>query len=137
MEIRIKAARSLAVVGSVLLFVGGLLHLFGGYPLVRSGVLASNLDAGLRGALRSVFLIVGWHWIVIAVIAAAAAFSRSRAAKLLVLVCGFTLLVDGVLMAVFLGWFVGTNMILLSALLILCGGVALVPAKQALAAVAR
>lgn len=135
MDARIKAARLLAALGSILLLGGGLLHLFGGYPLVKAGVLSSNLDAALKPALRSVFLIVGWHWIVIAVIAALAAFSRSRVGKTLVLICGLTLLVDGMLMAVFLGWFVGTNMILLSALLILCGGFALVPAKQGFAAV--
>lgn len=135
MNTRTKAARWLVGVGSLLLFGGGFLHLFGGYPLVKAGVLSSNLDAALKSALRSVFLMVGWHWIVLAVIATLAAFSRAPVAKLLVLLCGFTLLVDGALMATFLGWFVGTNMILFSALLILCGGFALEPATRALATV--
>ncbi|HEV2135614.1 MAG TPA: hypothetical protein VGR47_15370 [Terracidiphilus sp.] len=130
MKTQNKIGRGLAGAGCVILFAGALLHLIAGYPLVSAGVLKSNLDAGLKPALRSVFLIVGWHWIVIAVIAAVAAFIRPRGGRVVVLICGFAILVDGALMAVFLGWFVGTNMILLSALLILCGGFVLAPAKR-------
>jgi hypothetical protein len=127
---RIKIGRGLAGAGSVILFGGALLHLIAAYPQVSSGVLVSNLDAGLKSALRSVFLIVGWHWIVIAAIAAVAAFTRASLGRTLVVICGFAILVDAAVMAAFLGWFVGTDMILASAVLILCGGFALAPKKR-------
>lgn len=83
------------------------------------------------------FLIVGWHWIAIAAVAAVAAFTRARVGKALVLICGFAILIDGAVMAAFLGWFVGTDMILVSALLILCGGFALVPAERPVETIAK
>lgn len=137
MNNRTKIARSLVGLGSIVLFAGALLHLIAGYPLVSAGVLASNLDAALKPALRSVFLIVGWHWIVVAVISAVGAFARARLAKTIVLICGLAVLIDGTVMAVFLGWFVGSEMILASALLILCGGLALDHAKRAVDIVAE
>jgi len=132
MNNRMRIGRGLASVGIIILFGGALLHLIAAYPQVSAGVLASNLDAGLKPALRSVFLIVGWHWIVVAIIAFLAAFSRARIGRTLLLICGLAILVDGAVMAALLGWFVGSDMILLSALLILCGGFALAPAKRAL-----
>ena len=128
---RSLAARCLVGIGCLSLAAGAVLHLTGGYPLVSAGVLASNLNTDLQSAFRSVFFIVGWHWLVIAAIAMIAAFSRASAAKAIVLLCAAALIVDGALMAKFLGWFVGTDMILVSALLILCGGFALAPVKQA------
>jgi len=125
-----KAGRWLVGTGCLVLAAGAVLHLVAAYPQVSSGVLASNLDTGLKSALRSVFLIVGWHWLIIAAIAMIAAFSRASAAKTIVLLCAVALIVDGAVMARFLGWFVGTDMILVSALLILCGGFALAPAKK-------
>jgi hypothetical protein len=130
MNVRMKAARWLVGTGCLLLAAGAVLHLVAAYPQISAGVLASNLNAELQSALRSVFLIVGWHWLMIAAIAMIAAFSRASAAKAIVLFCAVTLIVDGALMAKFLGWFVGTDMILASALLILCGGFAIAPAKQ-------
>jgi hypothetical protein len=130
MTVRIKVARSLVGIGCLSLAAGAVLHLTGGYPLVSAGVLASNLNTDLQSAFRSVFLIVGWHWLMIAAIAMIAAFSRARTAKAIVLLCAVTLIVDGALMAKFLGWFVGTDMILVSALLILCGGFAIAPAER-------
>lgn len=132
---RTKIGRAVATLGIIILFGGALLHLIAAYPQVSTGVLASNLDSSLKPALRAVFLIVGWHWIAIAAIAALAAFTRARAGKAVVLICGFAILVDGAVMAAFVGWFVGTDMILASAVLILCGGFALGPTKRAVEAV--
>jgi hypothetical protein len=134
---RMKIGRGLASAGSIILFAGALLHLIGGYPQVSAGLLASNLTADLKPALRGVFLMLGWHWIVIALIAAVAAFTRARLGKALALICGFATLVDAVLMAAFLGWFVGTDMILASSLLLLCSGFMLASAKPAVEAVAE
>jgi hypothetical protein len=137
MNIRMKVGRGLASAGILILLGGALLHLIAAYPQVSTGVLASNVTADLKPALRSVFLIVGWHWIILAAVAAVATFTRARVGKALVLICGFAILVDGIVMAALLGWFVGTDMILISALLILCGGFALDPAKQVAEAIAE
>jgi hypothetical protein len=142
MSVRIKDTRSLAArcligTGCLSLAAGAMLHLNGGYRLVRAGVLASNLNIELQSALRCVFLIVGWHWLMIASIALIAAFSRAPAAKAVVLLCAVALIVDDVLMAKFLGWFVGTNIILVSALLILGGGFATAPARRVVEQLAK
>lgn len=131
MDTRTKLGRVLVGTGTIILFGGALLHSIAAYPEVSRGVLASNLAANLKPALRAVFLIVGWHWAVLAVIAAVAAFTRARVRKAVVLICGLAILVDGAVMVSLLGWFVGTIMILVSALLILCGGFALAPAERA------
>lgn len=127
---RSLAARWLVGIGCLSLAAGAVLHLTGGYQLVLAGTLASNLNTELEYALRCVFLIVGWHWLVIAAIAMIAAFLRTSTARAIVLLCAVALIVDGALMAKFLGWFVGTDMILASAVLILCGGFALAPVGQ-------
>jgi uncharacterized membrane protein len=115
-------------IGCLNVAAGAVLHLAGGYHEVEAGVLASNLDTVLKSALRCVFLIVGCHWIVLAMITSIAAFSRASIRETVVLLCALALIIDSSLMAAFLGWFVGTDMILASALLILCGGFTLAPA---------
>lgn len=131
MSARIKAARCLIGIGCLVLAAGAVLHLGAAYPQVSAGVQGSNLSTGLQSGLRSVFLIVGWHWLMIAVITMIAAFSRASSAKVIILLCAIVLIVDGAVMAKFLGWFVGTDMIFVSAFLILCGGFAIAPAKRA------
>jgi hypothetical protein len=42
--------------------------------------------------------------------------------KVIVLFCGFSLLVTMAVMMAFMGWFVGTGLVVASALMILCGG---------------
>jgi hypothetical protein len=122
---RSKAAGSLVACGCIVLLAGAALHLAAAYPRVSAAVKSSNLNAGLQSALRSVFLIVGWHWIVIGFIVLIGAFLETKLRKPIVLFCGFALLLDAGVMARFLGWFVGTDMILASALLILFGGLLL------------
>ena len=129
MNVRNTTARWLVGTGCLVLLPGAGLHLAAAYPKVSASVLASNLDTGLQSALRCVFLIVGWHWIVLAAIAVFAVFSRAPVGKIVVLLCALALIFDAALMAAFLGRFLGTGMILASALLILCGGFALPPAK--------
>ena len=99
--------------------------LIAAYPQVSAGLRGSNLNNGIQAALRAVFLLIGWDWIAIAMIVLIAAFTATRIRKRLVLICGFLLLLHGALMLAFLGWFVGSDMILASALLILCGALLL------------
>jgi hypothetical protein len=119
---RNKAARILVTVGAFVLIAGALFHCIVAYPRVSVAVHASNLDALLQSALRTVFLLVGWDWIVIAIIMLISAFTVTGFRKVIVLFCGFALLVSAAMMLGFLGWFLGTDMILASALMSLCGG---------------
>jgi hypothetical protein len=119
---RNNAARILVALGALVLIAGALFHCIAAYPKVSIAVGASNLGVPLQGALRAVFLLVGWDWIVIAIILLISAFTVTKLRKLIVLFCGFALLVIAAVMLTFLGWFAGTDIILASALMSVCGG---------------
>lgn len=122
MNARNKAARILVALGALVLIAGALLHCIAAYPKVSTAVKASDLGAPLQGALRTVFLLVGWDWIVIAIIMLISAFTVTKLRKIIVLLCGLALLVTAAMMLAFLGWFAGTDIILASALMSFCGG---------------
>ena len=126
---RQRAALSLTVLGCVVLLVGAVLHLIAGYPLVVAGTNASSLAPDLQSAFRTVFLLVGWDWIVTGILVLAASFSTAKLGKAIVLICGLSLLGHGTIMVRFLGWFAGTDMIFTAGLLIFCGGALFQPAS--------
>ncbi|MGB0014728.1 MAG: hypothetical protein WBQ03_24250 [Candidatus Sulfotelmatobacter sp.] len=119
---RNNAARILVALGALVLIAAALIHCIAAYPKVSTVVNASNLSAPLQRALRTVFLLVGWDWIVIAIIMLINAFTVTKLRKVIVFFCGFALLVTAVVMLTFLGSFVGTDMVLASALMSFCGG---------------
>ncbi len=118
---RKRAARILVVLGSIVLFASAALHSLAAYPNVSSALGGSNLSAPLQAALRAVFLLVGWDWIVIAVVALLAAFTEAKWRKMLVLFCALALLVETGLTLAFIGVFLGNELIGSAALLILSG----------------
>ena len=118
---RNNAARILVALGAMVLIAAALLHL-SDYPKDLSAVSASNLGAPLQGAVRALYFLVGCDWIVIAIIMLISAFAVTKLGKVIVLFCGFALLVNMAVMLAFMGRFVGTDMVLASALTILCGG---------------
>jgi hypothetical protein len=118
---RNSAARMLVALGAMVLIAAALLHL-SDYPKDLSAVSASNLGAPLQGGVRSLYFLVGWDWIVIAIIMLISAFTVTKLRKVIVLFCGFALLVNVAVILAFMGWFFGTDMVLASALMILCGG---------------
>jgi hypothetical protein len=91
------------------------------YAKDLGAVSASNLGARLKGAVHALYFLVGWEWIVIAIIMLISVFN-TPSFKVIVLFCGFALLVTMAVMLAFMGWFVGTYMILASALISICGG---------------
>jgi hypothetical protein len=119
---RNKAARILVALGGIVLFASAALHCMAAYPTVSSALSASNLSAPLKAALRAVFLLVGWDWIVIAVVALLAGFTETKLRKILVLFCGVAVLVETGLTLALIGVFLGNEMIGSAALLIICGG---------------
>jgi hypothetical protein len=122
-------AQLLIGLGSLNMLLGAGLHLFAGYPLVVAGLAASNLNPELANAMRAVFLMIGLMWIVIAVVTLIAAFTRTRIRRVLVLFCGLSHLSAIPLWVRLMGWFIGNEMFLLSAVLITCGGFLLPPAE--------
>jgi hypothetical protein len=119
---RNKAARIFVTIGSVVLFASAALHSIGAYPKLSAALSASTLDVHLQAALRAIFLSVGWDWIVIAIIALIAAFTATKLRKMLVLICGFAVLVETGLTLAFIGPFIGNELIGSAAVLLIVGG---------------
>jgi len=103
------------------LIAAALLHL-SDYAKDMRAVSASTLRAPMQSEVRSLFLLVGWDWLAIAIIVLMSAFAVKELRKPIVLFCGFALLVTLVVILVLMGWFWGCGVILLSSLMILCGG---------------
>ena len=122
MSKRQRTAQILIALGSLVVLVGSGLHLAGGYPIVSAALTKSNLDDGIRGALRAVFLMIGITWIVAALVALIATFVLTRTSKPVTLLCGFALLLQVPIWVGLMGWFVGNEMFLLGAGLIVSGG---------------
>jgi hypothetical protein len=107
-EGRDNAARILVALGAMVLIAAALLHL-SDYPKDLSAVSASNLGAPLQGGVRSLYFLVGWDWIVIAIIMLISAFTLTKLREVIALFCGFALLVNMTVMLAFMGWFVGPD----------------------------
>jgi hypothetical protein len=76
----------------------------------------------MQREVRSLFLLVGWDWLVIAIIMQMIAVAVKELRKPIVLFCGFALLVTLAVILGCMGWFWGCAVVLSSALMILCGG---------------
>ncbi len=122
MSKRQRTPQILAAFGCLIVLVGSGLHLGGGYPIVSATLAKSNLDEGIRNALRAVFLMIGITWIVVALVTLIATFSITRTSKPVTLLCGFALLLQVPIWVHLMGWFVGNEMFLLGAGLIVSGG---------------
>jgi len=116
--------------GSLNVLVGAGLHWAGGYPLVSKALAGSNLSAPLANAMRAVFLMIGLTWVTIAIIAFIAAFYQTRIRKLLVLLCGLSLLAEVPIWVALMGWFIGNEMFLFSGILISLGAILLPPSSN-------
>ena len=119
---RNQAARVFVILGSVVLLASAALHCFAGYSKVFPVLSTSNLNPGLRAAFRVVFLSLGWHWLLTAIVALLAGLTETKLRKMLVLLCGFTVLLEAGIGASMMGFFIGNEMIGAAALLLVCGG---------------
>jgi hypothetical protein len=117
-----RTAQVLIGLGCLVLLLGAALHLIAAYPKVSAALASSNLNEALRNAMRAVFLMIGLTWIVVAVVTLIATFARTRTSKLIILFCGLTLLLQIPIWVSLMGWFIGNQMFLLGAALIVCGG---------------
>ena len=122
---RNRAGQILVTAGSIGLGCAAALHLGAGYRNGFPALAASNLGAGLQSGFRVVFLSVAWDWILIALIAVVAAFRTSAGGRVLVLVCGFGVLIESIAGAAAMGLFFGNELIGAAAILTVIGGLLL------------
>ena len=120
-----RRAKILVLLGCVDLLVAAAVHVLGAYPGFSAALAASNLIGPLQPAVRVVFLLVGWQWIVTAVVALLVAFAPTRLSKPIILICSIGLLVETALTLKFVGVFIGNEMIGSAALLLLLGGLSI------------
>ncbi len=130
MKNRQTVARWLVGLGCLDMLAGSILHLAAGYPMIAAALAASNLEAAMQGAARTVFLLIGFTWIVIAIVTLIAAFTKTRIRKAIVLLCGFALLVEIPIWVRIMGWFIGNEMFLIAGVLVICGGFAFPPVPE-------
>lgn len=122
MSKRQVVAQVLVGLGSLIVLVGASLHRAGGYPRVVAALAASNLDSMMANAMRAVFLMIALTWVTIAIVAIIAAFTQTRIRRLLVLLCGLSLLAEVPVWVALMGWFIGNEMFVVSGVLITLGG---------------
>jgi hypothetical protein len=122
MNARNRAGQIVIAIGSVVLFISAALHFLAGQSTGFPALAASNLDVGLQAGFRVVFLSVGWHWIVLGIIAMVAAFKVAARRRTLVLICGLGVLIEAAVGAAVMGVFIGTEMIGAAAILTIIGG---------------
>ena len=115
-------ARFLIIAGAGVLFLSAALHTFAAYPRVTAAVSVSNLSPTLKGALRTVFLLVGWNWLAIGILALVAALRNGTSRKLLVLLLGASILVEAGLSLAMMGVFIGNELLAAAAVLLSAGG---------------
>jgi hypothetical protein len=118
---RTSVALTLITLGATFLIAAALLHL-SDYPKDLSAVGASNLRPGLKGAVRSLYFLVAVDWIVIAIFFLFSAFSETQLRSKILFLGGMALLANMTVMFANMGWFIGTGVMLASALMILGGG---------------
>lgn len=115
-------ARVLIIVGAAVLFLSAAVHTFAAYPKVAAAISASNLSPTLKSALRTVFILVGWNWLAIGLLALLTALRAGTSAKLLILFLGASVLVETGLSLAMMGVFLGNELLATAAVLLLAGG---------------
>ena len=113
-----KLARWLILLGSVVLFCGGLLHLIG-YKFVIPLIANTGVDAKVVGAVKCVWLVFSVQLLILS--PAFVWISRRPGARPLLLFLALIPLIDGILMYYFVGSFIGSNMVAAGTVLLLVG----------------
>jgi hypothetical protein len=117
---RDSAARLLVVLGAIALFATAVGHL---RDYGKDTLRASVLSASMQEVFRAMHLLVGWQWIVLAMIALLAVIGEMRLRRVFVLLCGVAVLVEATLTLAQMGVFLGTELMALAAILMIGGGV--------------
>jgi len=118
-------ARFLILLGAGVLFLSAAVHTFAAYPRVAVAVNSSNLSSTLKAALRTVFLLLGWNWFAIGLLALLTTLRTGTSHKLMVVLLGASILVQTGLSLAMMGVFVGNELLAAAAALLLAGGLLL------------
>jgi hypothetical protein len=124
-----KLARLFILLGSIVMFVGALLHILGGSLGVFPVLVKAGVDPRVVGAVKCVWLVVSAHGVLLA--PALVWISRRPGTRSLLRYLALIPIVDAVLMFRFVGLFAGFYIVSASALLLLAGAW-LVPRDQTL-----
>lgn len=116
---RNTVARVLVALGAIGWFVTAVFHL---KDYSKDTAKLTALSYPLQSSFRTLFLMVGWDWIVVAVVALLAAFTETTLRKVLVLLCGVAGLVQAALALAIMGIFLGTELMWPAAISLVVGG---------------
>ena len=122
MTTRRSISRMLVALGCIVLLVAAALHCLVYVRFSAPAVHTSNLPIALQSVFEVAFLSMAWSWIVLALIALVVIFGEPRLGKPIALICGFAVLIQAVLTAPILGFFIGNEMIGAASLLMIIGG---------------
>jgi hypothetical protein len=114
-----KFARLLILLGSIVMFVGALLHIVGGSLGVFPVLVKAGVDPRVAGAVKCVWVVVSAHGVLLA--PALVWISRRQGTSSLLRYLALIPLVDAVLMFHYVGPFAGLYLVSASALLLLTG----------------
>ena len=92
---------TLVRLGSIMLILTAFFHIYLGYPYVTKGMGAANLDLGVSGEVKAVWIGFCLHLFFIAYLLLANS-RRDNFHKLIVMLCGLIVLADGLLVRAFM-----------------------------------
>jgi hypothetical protein len=97
----LKFPMTLVRVGSIMLIITAFFHVYLGYPYVSNGMVAANLDLGVSGDVKAVWIGFALHLFFIAYLLLANS-RRNNHHNLVLMLCGLIVLADGQLVRIFL-----------------------------------
>ncbi len=95
---------------------------------VSGALTRTTLNEFLTTALKVVWLMIAWHYVVLASMALIAVFGLTRPAKVILILIGILVGLDAVVLVASLGWFEGGTLLAIAAAL-LVGGALVFPRK--------
>jgi hypothetical protein len=125
---RDAAAKVLAVAGALALLATAAGHL---KDYEKDTLRAAVLRPSMQAAFRAMHLLVGWQWIVLAMVALLAMSAETNLRAVLILFCGFAVLIEAALTFVNMGVFLGTELMILAAILTIGAGALFASSRKA------
>jgi hypothetical protein len=111
--------RWLILLGSIVLFAAGLMHVIGGFSFLIPALVKAGIDVRLLSAVKCVWLVFTVELVILT--PAFVWVSRRSGGRSLLLYLALIPVIDGVLMYYFVGPFIGSNMVAGGTLLLLIG----------------
>ena len=116
---RKQIAQGFVILAALFLFASGAFHAYGGVIGVFPALRSSNLSPAVVAAVRVIWLIVSYHWILLGILVLIFAFSRNTPRRLLLLLSGLIPLVDAAGAYYAAGLFIGVELLAAAAGLLL------------------